>query len=87
MYTSLFEYEEMGNVWVFVEGGLRVAPASLKTLVCPDRDATSLQLLSDEVDRGDRPGRGGVGQPAGDREATARRDSDAVRKDEHGHCH
>jgi hypothetical protein len=46
-----WDVEERGNVWVFVEGGLRVAPASLKTLVCPDRDATSLQLPSDEMDR------------------------------------
>ena len=46
-----WDVEEMGNVWVFVKGGLRVAPASLKTLVCPDRDATSLQLPSDEMDR------------------------------------
>jgi len=46
-----WDVEEMGTVWVFVKGGLRVTPASLKTLVCHDQDATSLQLPSDEMDR------------------------------------
>jgi hypothetical protein len=71
-----WDVEEMGSVWVFVKGGLRVATASLKTLVCHDQDATSLQLPSDEMDRN----LGSSGDGDGDAEVEEEEDETAAKR-------